>query len=74
MALGGNDGTIERKENCVGQKTLMIPTVLFLLYQWTGPISRCGRKSTPIFSIDNGQYSHKFNHGGLKYEIAIDVF
>jgi hypothetical protein len=25
-------------------------------------------------TIDSGQYSHKFNHGGLKYEIAIDVY
>jgi hypothetical protein len=24
--------------------------------------------------IDKGQYSHKFNHGALKYEIAIDVY
>ena len=23
---------------------------------------------------DKGQFSHKFNHGALKYEIAIDVY
>jgi hypothetical protein len=24
--------------------------------------------------IDKGQYSHKFNHGALTYEIAINVY
>jgi hypothetical protein len=28
----------------------------------------------PTMTLDKGQYSHKFNHGGLKYEIAIDVY
>jgi hypothetical protein len=31
-------------------------------------------KKHPYFSLDKGQYSHKFNHGALKYEIAIDVW
>jgi hypothetical protein len=28
----------------------------------------------PMMPIDKGGYSHKFNHGALKYEIAIDVY
>ena len=28
----------------------------------------------PTMPIDTGTFSHKFNHGGLKYEIAIDIF
>jgi hypothetical protein len=31
-------------------------------------------KKHPHLSIDKGQYSHKFNHGALKYEIAIDLW
>lgn len=31
-------------------------------------------KKHPTMTIDKGQYSHKFNHGALKYEIAIDVY
>jgi hypothetical protein len=31
-------------------------------------------KKHPHFTIDKGQYSQKFNHGALKYEIAIDVY
>jgi hypothetical protein len=27
-------------------------------------------KSSPEFNIDKAQYSHKFNHGALKYELA----
>jgi hypothetical protein len=28
----------------------------------------------PTMTIDKGGYSHKFNHGALKYEIAIDIY
>lgn len=35
---------------------------------------KCWEKSTPEFNIDKGQYSHKFHHGALKYEIAIDTY
>jgi len=35
---------------------------------------RCWEKSSPEFNVDRGQYSHKFNHGALKYEIAIDPY
>ena len=28
----------------------------------------------PMMPYDKGQFSHKFNHGALKYEIAIDVY
>jgi hypothetical protein len=31
-------------------------------------------KKTATLSVDKAQYSHKFNHGGLKYEITMDVF
>jgi hypothetical protein len=31
-------------------------------------------KKHPTLPIDKGQYSHKFNHGALKYEIAIDIY
>merc|ERR1711915_71933 len=31
-------------------------------------------KKHPRFKVDRGQYSKKFNHGALKYEIAIDVY
>jgi hypothetical protein len=35
---------------------------------------RVWEKKHPLFPYDKGQYSHKYNHGGLKYEIAIDIF
>ena len=28
----------------------------------------------PRFPYDKGQYSHKYNHAALKYEIAMDIF
>ncbi len=28
----------------------------------------------PTMPIDKGGYSHKFNHGGIKYEITIDIY
>jgi hypothetical protein len=28
----------------------------------------------PTMPIDKGGYSHKFNHGALKYKIAIDIY
>ena len=31
-------------------------------------------KSTSTYNVDSTQYSQKFNHGGVKYEIAIDAF
>jgi hypothetical protein len=31
-------------------------------------------KKDLVMQIDKGQYSHKFNHGVLKYEITIDVY
>ena len=31
-------------------------------------------KSSPEFNLDRTQYTHKHNHGGLKYEIAVDAF
>jgi hypothetical protein len=31
-------------------------------------------KKHPTMPYDKGQYSHKFNHGALKYEIAIDAY
>lgn len=35
---------------------------------------KCWEKKHPTLPYDKGQYSHKFNHGALKYEIAIDVY
>lgn len=35
---------------------------------------KCWEKKHPLMPYDKGQYSHKFKHGGLKYEIAIDVY
>ena len=35
---------------------------------------RTWEKKDPRFPIDKGQYSHKFHHGALKYEIAIDCY
>jgi hypothetical protein len=35
---------------------------------------RVWEKKHPFFPYDKGEYSHKYNHGGLKYEIAIDIF
>ena len=35
---------------------------------------RMAEKSTELLRVDRKQYSQKFNHGALKYEIAISVF
>jgi hypothetical protein len=35
---------------------------------------RVWEKKHPTYNIDRGQYSHKFKHGALKYEIAIDTY
>jgi hypothetical protein len=46
----------------------------FFIVSVDGTDFKVWEKKHPTMPIDKGQYSHKFNHGGLKYEIAIDVY
>jgi hypothetical protein len=38
-----------------------------------GTDSKVWERKHATMTVDKDQYSYKFNHGGLKYEIAIDV-
>ncbi len=48
--------------------------VVSSLFPVDGTDFKVWEKKHPAMPIDKGQYSHKFNHGTLKYEIAIDVY
>jgi hypothetical protein len=63
-----------KEKKIVWDKNLDDPDSTVFIVSVDGTDFKVWEKKHPHFSIDKGQYSHKFNHGGLKYEIAIDVF
>jgi hypothetical protein len=50
------------------------PAVHIFIISVQGTDFRVWEEKHPTFTIDMQQCSHKFTHGALKYEIAIDVY
>jgi hypothetical protein len=57
----------------VWDKSLDDPNSTVFIVSVDGTDYKVWEKKCPDFTIGKG-HSHKFNHGGLKYEIAINVF
>lgn len=49
------------------------PDAQIIIISVDGVDFRVWEKAHPTLPIDRGQYSHKYEHAALKYEIAIDV-
>jgi hypothetical protein len=50
------------------------PTRQIFIVSVDGTDFKVWERKHPKFPYDKGQYSHKFNHGALKYEIAMDIY
>jgi hypothetical protein len=50
------------------------PTSQIYIVTVNGTYFKVWEKKHPMLPYDKSQFSHTFNHGALKYEIAIDVY
>jgi hypothetical protein len=63
-----------KTKKIVWDESLDDPSSQVFIVSVDGTDFKVWEKKHPLFTIDKGQYSHKYNHGALKYEIAIDVY
>ncbi len=62
-----------KEKKIVWDKTLDNPETETFCVSLDGTDFKVWEKQHPTFPIDREQYSQKFNHGALKYEIALSV-
>jgi hypothetical protein len=63
-----------KAKKIVWDKSLDDPKSQVFILTVDGTDYKVWEKKHPHFTIDKKQYSQKYNHGALKYEIAIDVY
>jgi hypothetical protein len=63
-----------KAKKIVWNQSLDDPNSQIFIVTVDGTDFKVWEKKHPTLPIDKAQYSHKFNHGALKYEIAVDVY
>jgi hypothetical protein len=65
---------IMKQKKIVWDDTMDDPTSQIYIVTVDGTDFKVWEKKHPTLPYDKAQFSHKLNHGALKYEIAVDVY